>query len=330
MNIKVIDAVEKTYQTLNCTGAALILYQNNDLKIEKYWGNHSAKANARAIQADTKFHLASCRKSYIAYAVAYALHNGFLRSLDDEILQYLPSSQQLEVYKGTTIRHLVTHSHGLNNSDRDVIREFDAGTSWAYRGINVEIISQIIQHTTKRTIADILQKEVFSPLGLKETNWYNIFDETFVDVIGKDTNPHWSASTNIDGSKMNMYASARDFAKWGLLHLNEGNHDGRLIIDPKILKIATEMQSPQYTIHDLPENGVFWFVKGSQANKSEIGESVPYGAYQILGYTTVTLLVIPSKKIVAVRMFNSFGNPEGYDYLRGVKDFGNVVVQCLS
>ncbi|WP_341320094.1 serine hydrolase [Solibacillus sp. FSL H8-0523] len=87
MNNNVIDAVEKTYQTLNCTGAALIFYQNNDLKIEKYWGNHSAKGNSRAIQADTKFHLASCRKSYIAYAVAYALHKDFLRSLDDEILR---------------------------------------------------------------------------------------------------------------------------------------------------------------------------------------------------------------------------------------------------
>ncbi|MER1958418.1 MAG: serine hydrolase domain-containing protein [Solibacillus sp.] len=330
MNNNVIDAVEKTYQTLNCTGAALIFYQNNDLKIEKYWGNHSAKGNSRAIQADTKFHLASCRKSYIAYAVAYALHKDFLRSLDDEILQYLPYSQQLEVYKGTTIRHLVTHSHGLNDSSEAVIREFDAGTSWAYRGINVEIISQIIQHTTKRTIADILQKEVFSPLGFKETNWYNTFDETFVEVIGKDTNPHWSASQIIDGSKMNMYASAREFAKWGLVHLNEGNHDGRQLFDPEIIRIATKIQSPQYSNQDLPENGIFWFVKGTQASKSEIGEAVPNGAYQILGYTTVTLLVIPSEKIVAVRMFNSYGNPKGYDYLRDVKDFGNVIVQCLK
>ncbi len=329
MNNIVIDAVEKTYQTLNCTGAALILYQNNELKIEKYWGNHSAKENARAIQVDTKFHLASCRKSYIAYAVAYALHNGFLRSLDDEVLQYLPSSQQLAVYKGTTIRHLVTHSHGLTDSSGDVIREFDAGTSWAYRGINVEIISQIIQHTTKRTIADILQTEVFSPLGFKETNWYNTFDETFVEVIGRDTNPHWSAFHNIDGSKMNMYASAREFAKWGLVHLNKGIHDGRLLIDPEIIRIATSIQSPQYTNQDLPENGIFWFVKGTQASKSEIGESVPNGAYQILGYTTVTLLVIPSEKIVAVRMFNSYGNPQGYDYLRDVKDFGNIIVQSL-
>ncbi|MCH7322646.1 beta-lactamase family protein [Solibacillus sp. MA9] len=327
---EIIKAVENTYKTLNCTGAALILYQNNELKIEKYWGYQSAKEDARAVQADTKFHLASCRKSYVAFAVAYALHGGFIRSLDDEILQYLPSNQQLTVYKGTTIRHLVTHSHGLNDNTGEVIREFNSGTSWAYRGINVELISQIIQHSTKRTIAEILQTEVFLPLSLKETNWHNTYDKTFVEVIGIDTNPHWSASQNVDGSKMNMYASARDFAQWGLLHINEGSYDGQAIINPELLKLATTIQSPRFSNKELPENGIFWFVKGSQVAASEIGENVPNDAYQILGYTTVTLLVIPSENIVAVRAFNSFGNPKGYDYLRDVKDFGNVIVQCFQ
>ncbi len=40
--------------------------------------------------------------------------------------------------------------------------------------------------------------------------------------------------------------------------------------------------------------------------------------------------MIPSENIVAVRAFNSFGNPKGYDYLRDVKDFGNVIVQCFQ
>ena len=56
---------------------------------------------------------------------------------------------------------------------------------------------------------------------------------------------------------------------------------------------------------------------------------MPNGSYQILGYTTVTLLVIPSENIVAVRAFNSFGNPPGHDYLRDVKDFGNRIMQDL-
>ncbi|MER2171958.1 MAG: serine hydrolase domain-containing protein [Psychrobacillus psychrodurans] len=228
------------------------------------------------------------------------------------------------------MRHLITHSHGLTMLNEKVIKEFEAGTKWAYRGINVELISVIIQSTTQKTIAEILQDEVFTPLQFTETNWYNTFDDTFVEVIGAESNKHWSASKNIDGSKMNMYVSARELAKWGLLHLNKGVINDEQVIDPAILKLATTLQNPSFENVDTPENGIFWFVKSSQAKKSEIGPLVPNGAFQILGYTTVTLLVISSENIVAVKAFNSFGNPEGYDYLKDVRGFGDKIILDLK
>lgn len=326
----VIQSVENTYQTLDCTGAALVIFHNNQLQVEQYWGKQSAKKNARLVQPDTKFHIASCRKSYVAFVVAYAIHQGFIQSLDDEILTYLPEIQRKEIYRGTTIRHLVTHSHGLTEQNGEVIREFTAGTRWAYRGINVELISEIIKFTTHKTIADIVNDEVFTPLQFTETDWYNTFDDTFVEVIGIENNKHWSASQNIEGSKMNMYVSARELAKWGLLHLNNGVMNGEQVIDSTIIQLATTIQSPSYANLDTPENGIFWFVKSTQANESEIGSLVPNGAFQILGYTTVTLIVIPSENIVAVRAFNSFGNPEGYDYLKDVRGFGDKIILDLK
>lgn len=44
----------------------------------------------------------------------------------------------------------------------------------------------------------------------------------------------------------------------------------------------------------------------------------------------MTLLVIPDEDIVAVRMFNSYGSPEGYDYLEDVRSFGDTVMDCLK
>lgn len=327
---RVVQSVENTYQTLHCTGAALVIFHHNQLQVEHYWGKQSAKNDARLVQRDTKFHIASCRKSYVAFAVAYAIHHGFIQSLDDEMVTYLPEIQRKEIYRGTTIRHLVTHSHGLTERNGDIIREFPAGTQWAYRGINIDLISAILQSTTGKTIAEIVTDEVFTPLQLTETNWYNTFDDTFIKVMGIEANKHWSAPQNIDGSKMNMYASARELAKWGLLHLNKGVMNGEQIIDPTILQLATTLQSRPYANVEAPENGIFWFVKSTQAKQSEIGALVPNGAFQILGYTTVTLLVIPSENIVAVRAFNSFGNPQGYDYLQDVRDFGNRIIVDLN
>ncbi|WP_162800239.1 hypothetical protein [Oceanobacillus zhaokaii] len=47
-------------------------------------------------------------------------------------------------------------------------------------------------------------------------------------------------------------------------------------------------------------------------------------------YTGVTILVIPKENLVAVRMFNSFGSPEGYDYLSDVRSFGDTIMSCLQ
>ena len=129
---------------------------------------------------------------------------------------------------------------------------------------------------------------------------------------------------------MNMFVSARELAKWGLIHLNKGVVDGKQVVDSEVLTLATTYQSPAFDDPNLPGNGFLWYVKNSDATRSEIGELVPNGAYQILGYTSVTLLVIPNENIVAVRAFNSFGNPPGYDYLRDVKDFGNRIIQDLQ
>lgn len=70
--------------------------------------------------------------------------------------------------------------------------------------------------------------------------------------------------------------------------------------------------------------------QGPSAKQNEIGDDVPHGSYQILGYTGVTLLVIPKYETVAVRMFNSWGSPLGYDYLEDVRAFGDWVVKCLD
>lgn len=47
-------------------------------------------------------------------------------------------------------------------------------------------------------------------------------------------------------------------------------------------------------------------------------------------YSGVTLLVIPKYNLVAVRAFNSFGSPEGFDYLSDVRSFGDTVMNCLK
>lgn len=133
-----------------------------------------------------------------------------------------------------------------------------------------------------------------------------------------------------DGSESNLFVSARDLARWGSLHLNKGRIDGKQFLPEQIFTQTTSIISPP--LHeDEPRNGYFWFVQDKGRAWSEIGDELPPGTFQSLGITGCTCLVIPERKIVAVRMFNQVGpNPSGYNYLQDIKAFGHLVYSLTS
>lgn len=324
----VINHVRNTSELVDCSGAAVVIIQNDVIVVEEYWGKQAKAEDARPIQEDTQFHVASVRKSYIGFAVAYAVQEGYISSIDDLVYSYFPEMDS-SILAQTTLRHLLTHTHGLTNKEGELEREFPPGQNWAYRGVGIDMLTQIVKRTTGKTVSAILAEQVFIPLKFKETGWYGNPNENLVEVIRNPQDRSWYTSESIDGDKMNMYVSAWELAQWGLLHLNQGKSEGKQMVSSEVLALATSLQSPAAIDSDLPQNGFLWFVKDLPAKKSEIGEQVPRGSYQILGYTGVTLLVIPQYNIVAVRAFNSFGSPEGFDYLSDVRAFGDSIIQCI-
>lgn len=324
----VIDHVKNTADAVDCTGSALLIMQDGEIVAEEYWGTHSKEEDAKGVQETTQFHIASVRKCYIGFAAAYAVHEGFIRSIDDLVTEYVPTDKP-QLFEGVTIRHLLTHTHGLKKNGSEIQKEFPAGESWAYRGIGINTLTEVIENATQKSIAEILTEQVFSKLDFTETGWHAEMNENLVDVIRDPDDTSWYNGTSVSGNERNMYVSVRELAKWGELHLNKGRVAGEQLVPTKIIELATSVQSPEILNADLPQNGFLWFVKDLPAKQSEIGESVPEGSFQILGYTGVTLLVIPKYNLVAVRAFNSFGSPEGYNYLEDVRAFGDVVVGCI-
>ncbi|WP_232697193.1 serine hydrolase domain-containing protein [Brevibacillus daliensis] len=325
----VVSHVKQTFNSVIASGSALIVIHNDSIVSEEYWGRHSSNLGSRPIQEDTQFHVASVRKSYIGFAVAYARYKGYIASIDDQVIKYL-SDLDANLLHSTTIRHLLTHTHGLNRSEGTIYREFAPGKSWAYRGIGIDMLTQIVKITTGKTVAEIVTEQVFQPLGFKQSGWYGNKNDKLVEVILRHPNdPAWYTSESTDGDKMNMYVSARELAYWGYLHLQEGLINKKQIIPREIINLATSVQSPKSLDLDLPQNGYLWFLKDLPSKKTEIGENVPQGTYQILGYTGSTVLVIPKHNLVAVRMFNSFGSPTGFDYLEDIRSFGDTIMKCI-
>lgn len=326
----VIAHVEKMRSSNGASASAVFVIHKDKVVTEEYFGYHSDTPGAREIQADSQFHAASVRKSYIGFAVACSLFDGHISSIDDPIIDYLPDVD-LDIVRGTTIRHCLTHTHGLRKGpDGSFVRHFKAGQDWEYRNPGVNLLIELVRKTTGKTVAQLLRERVFSPLDFTETGWAVNENETLVQIVYEPNSaPGSLVGTSSAGDQANLFTTARELAYWGFLHLKKGLINGEQHIPQQIFNWTTSLQSPQLADPDHPQHGFLWFVKDLPATRAEIGELVPSGSYQILGITGAAVLVIPEQQLVAVRMYNKIGNSDGYDYLRDIKDFGNIVMACL-
>ncbi len=327
---KLISWVENIKENNHSSATALCIIKDNKIVLEHYSGHHSNISTSKKITASSQFNVASARKSYLGLMVAYALYKEKINSIDDEAIKYFNDFDPVLLGK-TTIRHLVTHSHGLGETnDGTIFREFEPGQAWAYRDINVRMITRLIYQLYNKSFPELLKKRVFDLANFKETGWRIQEHEKLVKVVD---NPNEDAISEIgtvdDGTEKNLFVSAREFAQWGNLHLNQGVINGKQIVPKEVIKIATSLQSPTFTNNELPQNGLFWFVQNEPALSSELGERVPKGSYQILGITGPTLLVIPECNVVVAKMYNKRYNYGGDNYLYYLREFSNLVADTF-
>jgi len=327
-----VEYTQKINDLNGGSGTSLVVIHKDRIVTEYYSGFHSHDRNVRPIQQDSQFNIASARKSYIGFAVALAIYQGKISSVDDLVINYMPEVDSKVIGK-TTIRHLLTHTHGIDRNEKGhLFREFPCGTNWAYRGENILMLCEIVRRTTKKTVSQIINEYICCPLGLKETGWKTDWNEQLVySIEDKDKVPEQYLESTANGDLPNMFVSAREFAYWGYLHLKQGMIDGKQIAPEEVFKMSTSVQSPKMTNKDLPQNGFLWFTKDLPAKYTEIGDSVPTGSYQILGVRGALLLVIPSHELVIARMYNKQYNYSGTEgYLYYLREFGNEVMKCLS
>ncbi|HDR7383416.1 penicillin-binding protein [Bacillus toyonensis] len=328
---KLISWVENIKEKNNSSATALCIIKDNKIVLEHYSGYHSNTSTSKKVTASSQFNVASARKSYLGFMVAYALYDGKINSIDDEAIKYFKDFDPTLLDK-TTIRHLVTHSHGLGETDDGTIfREFEAGQDWAYRDINVRMMTHLIYRLYNKSFPELLKERVFTPANFQETGWRIQQNENLVNVVN---NPNEDAISEVgtvdDGTEKNLFVSAREFAYWGNLHLNQGMINGKQVVPKEVIKIATSLQSPAYKNNELPQNGLFWFVQNEPKQLSELGERVPKGSYQILGITGPTILVIPEYNVIVAKMYNKRYNYGGDNYLYYLREFSNLVADTFT
>jgi len=78
----ILTQVKGTFSELDCTGGGVIINKHGQTVLEEYFGVQGRQKDAKRVGPYTLFHLASVRKTYVGFAVAYAIYHNYIASID--------------------------------------------------------------------------------------------------------------------------------------------------------------------------------------------------------------------------------------------------------
>lgn len=136
-------------------------------------------------------------------------------------------------------------------------------------------------------LSGILRKQFDS-----HQNYLDFPYKRFIDKIGMHS---MLLETDIEGNYVSSsyaWATARDWAKFGLLYLNKGNWNGEQIFNPSWIDFVTTPAPKSNKIY----GGHFWLNAGGAMS------DVPEDVFFANGFQGQRVLVLPSKQMVIVRL----------------------------
>ncbi|MFC4323217.1 serine hydrolase domain-containing protein [Litchfieldia salsa] len=312
---------------IGATAAAIYIIKDGEVVNEWYSGRHDSSKESRIVDEHTQFNVASIRKTYLGLAISLLIEQGLIKSIDDEIASYLIDYK--DIAGGVTLRHLLTHTHGLFEVGGKIERKFLPGEKWEYGNTGITMLIQLVRHLSGKTLSTFMKDNIFEIYNFNETGWrtkknkyliYNYYKEKDTWVGPNDSNA---------GDQSNLFVSARDLAKWGYIHLRKGCLDGKQLLPQSVFERVSTLQTPNTLPQHLPRNSFIWWLQ-SDTPLNQLGGNLPSCSYQILGITGCACLALPIYNAVVVRMYNQLSNPKGYDYLSDIRHFGNLANDLLN
>jgi len=271
---QLLTAIEQQQLNLH----SLLIIRNGYLVSENYFGSY---------QPDTRHQLYSVTKSFIATLIGIALDKGYLKGIDQRIIDFFPkqSFANLDDRKSAmTLDDTLTMRTGLDWQEGDpayramyispdwvkyVLDEPMAaapGTQFNYCSGCSHVLSAIIQQATATDTREFADQYLFQPLGISRVVWD--VDSTAIAVGG------WG-----------LQLTPRDMAKLGYLYLRHGQWDGQQIVSAEWVANATRTHTE--TGGELGYGYQWWTYPSLKA-------------YTALGRGGQTIFVVPELDLIVV------------------------------
>jgi len=268
--------------------AGVMVVQNGRVRLQRYASNFGPHRHW------TSFSVA---KSVTSMLLGIALKQGYVKSLDDTLVTYIPELAG-SAYADVTVRELLTMTSGVKwdedytDPDSDVARMYASacvdeephvlpyleklprahppGTHFNYNTAETDLLGILVQRATHRSLATYLSETVWRPYGMA-ADAYWLKDE----CSGGDTG----------GSGLS--ATLADYARIGEFMLGGGRIKGRPVIASAWLAHATQRQ---VGVDDSGRGyGYLWWIDGD-------------GSYAAIGIFGQLIYIDPARKLVIAQV----------------------------
>ncbi|HLY31821.1 MAG TPA: serine hydrolase domain-containing protein [Ktedonobacterales bacterium] len=217
----------------------MLVSQGGEVVFEKAYGFASRQLSVPNT-LETKFHIASVTKMFIAMAALILSEQGRI-SLHERPAAYLPELAALD--KDITIHHLLSHTSGLQdiydvpnlrfemsklqNEHGDLLaylvklpQLFRPGEGWRYSSTGYILMGYLMEQVTGLAFAELMQRYILAPLSLTNTgldvprriNPGRAYGHTVED--GQLVNAGNDKLSLFEDAPGELYSTAQDLKKW--------------------------------------------------------------------------------------------------------------------
>lgn len=268
---------------------AFIILKDGKLVAERYFGTFTA---------DSIWYWASAGKTMTAMLVGIAQQEGLL-NINNKTSQYLGNGWTiLQQAKEDliTVRNQLTMTTGLENNVPDddctlpscLQYKADAGTRWFYHNAPYTLLDKVVENASGQTYNAYFQNKIRNRIGMNGLWIKNGYNNIY-------------------------YSNARSMARFGLLMLNKGKWDGTAILADTNYFNAQVNTSQNLNL----SYGYLTWLNGKATHmlpatslvfNGSFAPNAPADMYAALGKNDQKIYVVPSQRLVVIRMGESAGN----------------------
>jgi CubicO group peptidase (beta-lactamase class C family) len=312
---------------------SVVVVRHGKLVLEQYfpgydqpWGQPDGQYE---FTATTKHDMRSASKSVTSLLVGIAIDRKLIAGVDESVLKFFPDTAAVKQpgWDAITLRHLLTMSSGIKwdearawtdpeNDEPHLTFEADPigyvlakpvaappDALWTYNGGGTELLGNIIERVSKKSLEAFARETLFQPLGITDVEWKPYKNGKIAAAAGLRLRP-------------------RDAAKIGQLVLNRGQWNGRQIVSADWIaqSITPRFQAVGYFGSTL-FYGYQWWMGRSLAGDREIKW---VGAF---GWGGQRIFIVPELDLVMMTTAAQYGQPK--EGLAAMDILTNIVIPSV-